>query len=125
MAEGLRAGQGRRPYSRTSPWAIGLRPSVCVFAAIMLLCAAASSAQQVPKGQMPTLGRPTESGDAVPLFDFDTYFLGKWTFEWSMPESTLGPAGPYTGTTVVSKVDGRFYEAVTEGEGPSGPFKVR
>jgi hypothetical protein len=105
--------------------AIGLRPSVCVFAAIMLLCAAASSAQQVPKGQMPTLGRPTESGDAVPLFDFDTYFLGKWTFEWSMPESPLGPAGPYTGTTVVSKVDGRFYEAVTEGEGPSGPFKVR
>ena len=35
---------------------------------------------------MPTLGRPTETGDTVPLFDFDTYFLGKWTFEWSMPE---------------------------------------
>ena len=30
-------------------------------------------------------------------FDFDTYFLGKWTFEWSMPESPLGPAGTYTG----------------------------
>ena len=54
-------------------------------------------AQQVPKGQMPTLGRPTESNDKVPLFDFDAYFLGKWTFEWSMPESPLGPAGPYTG----------------------------
>ena len=61
----------------------------------------------------------------MPLFDFDTYFLGKWTFEWSMPESPLGPAGPYSGTTTVSKVDGRFYEAVTEGEGPSGPFKMR
>jgi hypothetical protein len=82
-------------------------------------------AQQVPKGQMPTLGRPTEGTDQVPLLDFDTYFLGKWTFEWSMPESPLGPAGPYTGTTVFTKVDGRFYEAVTEGEGPSGPFKVR
>lgn len=83
------------------------------------------AAQQVPKGQMPTLGRPTEGTDQVPLFDFDTYFLGKWTFEWSMPESPLGPAGPYTGTTVFTKVDGRFYEAITEGEGPSGPFKVR
>ena len=50
-----------------------------------------SRAQQVPKGQMPTLGRPTESSDKVPLFDFDTYFLGKWTFEWSMPESAARP----------------------------------
>ena len=83
------------------------------------------TAQQVPKGQMPSLGRPTETGDAVPLFDFDTYFLGKWTFEWSMPESALGPAGPYSGTTMVSKLEGRFYEAVSEGEGPAGPFKVR
>ncbi|HTH23734.1 MAG TPA: hypothetical protein VL919_01435 [Vicinamibacterales bacterium] len=74
---------------------------------------------------MPVLGRPTEGTDTVPLFDFDTYFLGKWTFEWSMPESPLGPAGPYSGTTAISKVDGRFYEAVTEGEGPSGPFKAR
>ncbi len=82
-------------------------------------------AQQVPKGQMPVLGRPTEGTDTVPLFDFDTYFLGKWTFEWSMPESPLGPAGPYSGTTSISRVDGRFYEAVTEGEGPSGPFKAR
>ena len=40
---------------------------------------------------MPVLGRPTEGTDTVPLFDFDTYFLGKWTFEWSMPESPLGP----------------------------------
>jgi hypothetical protein len=93
----------------------------------LLIVAATTSigAQQVPKGQMPVLGRPTEGTDTVPLFDFDTYFLGKWSFEWSMPESPLGPAGPYTGTTVISKVDGRFYEAVTEGEGPSGAFKAR
>ena len=85
----------------------------------------ASREQQVPKGQMPTLGRPTESGDTVPLFDFDTYFLGKWNFEWSMPESPLGPAGPYSGTTTFTKLDGRFYEAISEGEGPAGPYKVR
>ena len=32
---------------------------------------------------------------------------------------------PVPGTTTFSKVDGRFYEALTEGEGPAGPFKVR
>ena len=98
---------------------------VAVSVAVSELLAVPMQAQQVPKGQMPTLGRPTETGDTVPLFDFDTYFLGKWTFEWNMPESALGPAGPYTGTTVVTKLDGRFYEAVSEGEGPNGPFKVR
>jgi len=83
------------------------------------------AAQQVPKGQMPTLGRPTETGDTVPLLDFDTYFLGKWDFEWSMPETVLGPAGPYSGTTVIKKLDGRFYEALSEGEGPNGKFTIR
>ena len=91
----------------------------------IVLTSAALGAQQVPKGQMPTLGRATVSDDQVPLFDFDAYFLGKWTFEWSMPETAIGPAGDYSGTTVYTKVDGRFYEAVTEGLGPSGPFTVR
>jgi hypothetical protein len=92
----------------------------------LLLAATASiGAQQVPKGQMPILGRATDSNDPVPLFDFDAYFLGKWTFEWSMPESPLGPAGPYSGTTTVSKVNDTFYEALTDGEGPNGPFKIR
>ena len=93
----------------------------------LLVVAATTSigAQQVPKGQMPVLGRATESNDKVPLFDFDTYFLGKWTFEWSMPETPLGPAGPYSGTTTVSKVNDTFYEALTDGEGPNGAFKIR
>ena len=106
--------------------AFGYRLSAFALLALWsVLAAPAIDAQQVPKGAMPTLGRPTDGNDTVPLFDFDAYFLGKWTFEWSMPESPLGPAGPYSGTTTVSKVDGRFYEAVTEGEGPSGNFKVR
>lgn len=74
---------------------------------------------------MPTLGRPTAVTDEVPLFDFDAYFLGKWTFEWNMPDSPLGPAGPYSGTTTVSKISDEKYEAVTEGEGPNGAFNVR
>lgn len=96
---------------------------LCVLA--LTLTSAALHAQQVPKGQMPTLGRATQSDDLVPLLDFDAYFLGKWTFEWSMPETALGPAGDYTGTTVYTKLDGRFYEAVTEGQGPAGAFTVR
>ena len=98
---------------------------VAAAAGLALVLCSPIAAQQVPKGQMPVLGRPTQGDDTVPLFDFDAYFLGKWNFEWSMPESVLGPAGPYTGTTVVSKLDGRFYEAISEGEGPNGPFKVR
>jgi hypothetical protein len=80
--------------------------------------------QQVPKGQMPALGRPTETGDVVPTLDFDEYFLGKWTFEWTMPDSQLGPGGDVTGTTIVRKLDGQFYEALSEGKGPGGPFKA-
>ncbi len=97
--------------------------SLCILA--LTLASAALDGQQVPKGQMPALGRPTQSDDQVPLLDFDAYFLGKWTFEWSMPETALGPEGDYTGTTVYTKVDGRFYEAVTEGQGPAGPFTMR
>lgn len=74
---------------------------------------------------MPTLGRPTESGDAVPLLDFDEYFAGKWTFEWTLPESPLGAAGDITGTTIVTKLGGAFYEATTEGKGPAGPFTAK
>ena len=92
---------------------------------VLALAATALAAQQVPKGQMPALDRPTQTGDEVPLLDFDAYFLGTWTFEWSMPETPLGPAGDYTGTTVYTRVDGRFYQAVTEGKGPGGPFTVR
>ena len=96
---------------------------LAVFSLVMV--APPVAAQEVPKGQMPSLGRPTETGDAVPLFDFDTYFIGKWNFEWSMPETVLGPAGPYSGTTTVRKLEGRFYEALSEGEGPAGKFTIR
>jgi hypothetical protein len=101
-----------------------MKPRVTLILMI-LVATSAVSAQQVPKGQMPSLGRPTQGDDTVPLFDFDGYFLGKWNFEWSMPETVLGPAGPYTGTMTITKLDGRFYEALSEGEGPNGPFKVR
>ena len=81
--------------------------------------------QQLPRSQMPDLGRTTKADDEVPLFNFDDYFNGKWTFEWEVPDGILGPAGQITGTTVFKPVDGKFYEAETEATGPGGPFKVK
>ena len=96
------------------------------FAALAIALAGCTlDAQEVPKGQMPTLGRATQGDDQVPPLDFDAYFLGKWTFEWSMPETALGPAGDFTGTTTYAKLKDGAYEAVTEGQGPAGAFTVR
>jgi hypothetical protein len=111
--------------SAVSSRQLRVQSAVGAVISLVLIVGASMAAQQVPKGQMPTLGRPTETGDTVPLLDFDTYFLGKWDFEWSMPETVLGPAGPYSGTTVIKKLDGRFYEALSEGEGPNGKFTIR
>jgi hypothetical protein len=103
---------------------------VVLAAAVTLVAqqqASAPAAPQTPKGQMPELGRPTESTDKVPLFNFDEYFLGgKWTFEWLVPESPLGPAGTITGTTsyTASGGDGKFYQARTEATGPGGKFTI-
>ena len=75
----------------------------CVLVTLALVAGAAQTPPgqpPKPKGQMPDLGRPTKHDDTVPLFDFDAYFLGKWTFEWDMPEGPLGPAGRLEGTTV-------------------------
>jgi hypothetical protein len=80
---------------------------------------------QLPKGQMPELGRPTQSDDPLPAFNFDDYFLGKWTFEWDVPEGPLGPSGRIAGTTVYTAVDGRFYEAKTDATGAWGSFSMR
>ena len=86
----------------------------------------AGQTAQLPKGQMPDLGRPTKVDDQLPLFNFDEYFPGKWTFEWDVPEGALGPSGRITGTTIYKAIDaGRFYEATTDATGPGGAFKLR
>lgn len=80
---------------------------------------------QLPKGQMPDLGRHTQQDDKVPLFDFAAYFVGKWTFEWDMPEGPLGPAGRVEGSTVYAAAGDNVFEAVTEGTGPQGTFTAK
>jgi hypothetical protein len=89
------------------------------------LAAQAPQQQPPPKGQMPDLGRPTKVDDAVPVFDFDGYFPGKWTFEWDVPEGPLGPSGQITGTTIYKVVEaGKFYTADTDAKGPGGAFTI-
>jgi hypothetical protein len=78
---------------------------------------------QLPQGQIPDLGRPTEAGDEVPTFDYDAYFPGVWMFEWRVPDSPLGPGGLITGTeTFAPGGDGRHYRASIVAEGPDGSF---
>jgi hypothetical protein len=79
---------------------------------------------QPPRGQMPTLGRPTQPTDETPLFDFGEYFNGRWSFSWDVPDGVLGPAGTITGTTVYKSIDGKFWEAATDASGPVGPIKI-
>ena len=96
---------------------------------LVLLVASSAWAQtpqpQLPKGQMPDLGRHTQQDDNVPLFDFDAYFLGKWNFEWDMPEGPLGAAGRVEGTTTYAALGGGAYEAITQANGPDGKFVVK
>jgi hypothetical protein len=82
-------------------------------------------AGQPPRGQMPDLGRTTKSDDIVPLFDFDAYFPGAWTFEWDVPDSPIGPAGRIEGKTVYRKISDGVYEAITTATGPAGPFTIK
>jgi len=104
--------------------------SICtvVLACEVLAAAIAAAPQekpQLPKSQMPDLGRPTRPNDEQPLFNFDEYFSGKWTFEWDVPEGILGPSGTIKGTIVYKKIDGAFFQADTTATGPGGAFTVK
>jgi hypothetical protein len=86
---------------------------------------ASPAGPQLPRSQLPDLGRHTKEGDTEPLFDFGKYFLGKWTFEWDVPTSPLGEGGLITGTDVfTASGDERYYESQLEANGPDGPFKA-
>jgi hypothetical protein len=87
--------------------------------------AAQQDKPQLPKSQMPDLGRPTRPTDEQPPFNFGEYFTGRWTFEWSVPEGALGPSGSITGSVTYKAVDGPFFEAMTTASGPAGPFTIK
>src|SRR5262249_42204943 len=87
--------------------------------------AAAQDKPQLPKRQMPDLGRPTRPNDEQPLFNFDGYFLGKWNFEWDVPEGILGPSGTIKGSITYKRIAGPFFQADTAATGPGGAFTVK
>ena len=90
----------------------------------LLLAPQAQAPQEPPKGldaeSRPARRRPD---DAVPLLDFDKYFLGTWTFEADAPDSVLGPGGVSSGTVTYRKLADGFYEAVTEGKARPAPSR--
>jgi hypothetical protein len=106
-------------------------PAMLPAAVILALLANSAGAQTpsgqppLPKGQMPDLGRHTKQDDTVPLFDFDAYFLGRWTFEWDMPEGPLGEAGRVDGVTIYTAIGGGVYKTLTDASGPDGTFTVK
>jgi hypothetical protein len=103
-------------HSQFRLFLIGLAVSVSI--------AVSTQPTQQPTSQIPTVGRPTNSSDTLPLFDFERYFTGRWTFEWDVPESPLGPAGTIKGTTEYTKLADNFYQAITEATGPAGALKI-
>ena len=107
-----------------------MRWSVTTLACLALAAMAAAQPPadkaRLPKGQMPELGRPTKVSDELPLFDFDAYFVGTWTFEWDMPEGVLGESGQVTGTTIYKVIEpGKVYQADTDAKGSAGAFTIR
>ena len=69
--------------------------------------------------------RATEPTDPMPPPNMD-YFIGKWSFDWNVPESLLGPGGKMKGTETYKKKPGAsVYESDIEGESPTGPLKGR
>jgi hypothetical protein len=100
--------------------------SGAIAAACLLPDAAAAQTPQpeLPKSQVPTLGRPTRADDPAPLLDFWAYFKGAWNVTWDYPESPLGPADVLIGKTVFAeKGPGRF-EARTEASNTAGAFTI-
>ncbi|PYR13439.1 MAG: hypothetical protein DMF99_01350 [Acidobacteria bacterium] len=98
---------------------------VVVGAAAVALAAQQQDKPQLPKSQIPDLGRPTKVTDEQPLFSFEEYFPGKWNFEWDVPEGVLGPSGTVKGSIVYKKIEGPFFEATTTATAPSGALTIK
>src|SRR5205085_5011977 len=123
----LRARRGCFPirqhvtFARMKFWSAAL--AACTMS--LSLLAAQQDKPQLPKSQMPDLGRPTRPNDEQPLFNFEEYFPGTWTFEWDAPEGVLGPSGTIKGTITYKRIDAQFFDAETTANGPGGAFSVK
>src|SRR5689334_969408 len=92
---------------------------------VSVLAAPQQDKPQLPKSQVPDLGRPTRVTDEQPSLNFAEYFVGKWTFEWDVPDGPLGPSGTIKGAIVYKHVDGPFFDASTTATGPGGAIAIK
>ena len=104
------------------------RATLAIGAAAVALATTLAAPQQdkpqPPKSQIPDLGRPTRVTDEQPLFSFEEYFPGKWSFEWDVPDGVLGPSGTIKGSIIYKKIEGPFFEATTTATAPSGALTI-
>jgi hypothetical protein len=70
------------------------------------------------------LKRTTLNNDAEAPFDPD-YLIGRWTFDYDLPESALGRGGQISGAQTVLHVNGCLYEGTTQAKGPDGAFTIK
>lgn len=68
-----------------------------------------------------TLNRPTIKTDPNWIFDPD-YLLGKWTFDWDVPETPISSGGKTTGSYTFKRIEDCFYEAAIEATTADGPY---
>lgn len=92
--------------------------------ALPLPSAAQTPQPELPKSQVPTLGRPTKPDDPAPLLDFWLYFKGAWAITWDYPDSPLGPADVLSGTTTYAQKGPTTFEAMTKAETTSGTVTI-
>jgi hypothetical protein len=70
------------------------------------------------------LTRTTLNNDPPAPFNPD-YLVGRWTFEYDVPESALGAAGRISGTETVQHVAGCRFDSTTQAKGPTGAFTIK
>ncbi len=97
--------------------------------AVACLLPAAAAAQtpqpELPKSQVPTLGRPTKPDDPAPLLDFWAYFKGAWNVTWDYPGKPARPRRRAHGQDRVRREGPeRRFEARTEASNTAGTFTI-
>jgi hypothetical protein len=87
----------------------------------MTQCLSNEQLEKMKKGW--GLDRPSALGDAEARSIFDPdYFIGKWKFEWNVPDFSVATGGLYKGTYTIKRLEGCFYDGTMEVEGPDGRY---
>src|SRR5437762_3372688 len=80
---------------------------------------------QLPKSQLPDLGRPTKVAEEQPPFNIAEFFAPKWSLDCDAPAASRGPSGTIKSTVDDKHAEGPSFEAATTAAGPGGPFTVK